>query len=73
MIELDYYKGDNTDPCIISVPKFNESVEFMRKAGYRNVSSRLYPGLRHEIHNETIKADVWKDLADELDTWLQNA
>lgn len=68
-----FFMAGEKDPCIISVPKFNEAVEFMRKAGYRNVSSRLYPGLRHEIHNETIKAEVWKDLADEFDTWLQNA
>lgn len=43
----------------------------MSQVGYRNVGSKLYPGMRHEIHNETAKADVWKDIADTLESWIQ--
>ena len=52
------------DPCIISETKFNQAVNRMRQAGYRNVHSRLYPGMRHEILNETDKITVWNDILD---------
>lgn len=54
------------DPCLMNRVKFDGAVENMRKAGYRNVSSRLYPGMRHEILNETGKEQVWSDIADFL-------
>ena len=50
------------DPCIISEAKFNQATERMRQAGYCNVHSRLYPGMRHEILNETDKITVWEDI-----------
>jgi alpha-beta hydrolase superfamily lysophospholipase len=52
------------DPCIISETKFNQAVNRMRQAGYSNVKSRLYPGMRHEILNEIDKITVWNDLLD---------
>ena len=61
--------GEN-DPCIISPQKFSEAVGFMRSVGYTDVSSHLYPGMRHEIHNETGKTRVWEDLAACLEGWL---
>lgn len=68
-----FFMAGEMDPCITSVAKFNDAVDFMRKVGYTHVSACLYPGLRHEIHNETIKAQVWKDLADQFDKWLRKA
>ena len=65
-----HFIAGEKDPCIISPSKFYEAVDFMRQVGYRNVTSRLYPGLRHEIHNEKTKADVWKDIADTIDSWI---
>ena len=35
------------------------SVELMRKVGYRDVRSRIFPGMRHEILNETGRHAVW--------------
>lgn len=32
------------------------------KAAGCNVSCKLYEGLRHEIHNETVKKEVWEDI-----------
>ncbi len=58
------------DPCIGSIRKFSAAVSFMRERGYRNVSSRIFPGMRHEIHNETGKEAVWDDIANTLGTWL---
>lgn len=50
------------DPCLVSRKKFSKAVEFIRKVGYKNVTSHLYPGMRHEILNETDKELVWKDV-----------
>ncbi len=50
------------DPCIISEKQFNKAVNFLRQRGYHNVSSKLYPGMRHEILNEVGKAEVWADV-----------
>lgn len=50
------------DPCRISDTAFDKSVEMMRRVGYRHVTAKLYPKMRHEILNETEKATVWKDV-----------
>ena len=49
------------DPCIISEQKFHRAAYQILKAGYRNVSSTIYPYMRHEILNEIDKETVWKD------------
>ena len=59
------------DPCIGSIRKFASAVSFFRERGYRNVSSKVYPNMRHEIHNETGKEAVWQDIANILGVWLQ--
>ena len=33
-------------------------------SGHTNVKMKLYPGLRHEIHNEKTNAEVYADIAD---------
>lgn len=58
------------DPCIVNLNKFSEAVSFLRSRGYREVTSKVYPGKRHEILNETGREEVWKDVQDRLDTWL---
>ncbi len=50
------------DPCIISAKDFTKAVDFMRKIGYTDVQSKLYPGMRHEILNERDKQQVWADV-----------
>lgn len=50
------------DPCIISKPDFQKAVDFMRDRGYYNVTSKLYPGMRHEILNERGKLEVWRNV-----------
>lgn len=54
------------DPCRISDKAWDASVEFIRGRGYRDVGGRLYPGMRHEILNETDRAAVWEDLLNTL-------
>lgn len=54
------------DPCMISKEKFEEAVTLLKDAGYQNVSSRIYPGLRHEILNESKRQTVYEDAAEFL-------
>lgn len=56
-----FVSGDK-DPCLVDTDRFDEAVGKMRKAGYRHVLQILYPGMRHEILNETGKEKVWADV-----------
>ncbi len=58
------------DPCIVSMKKFAQAVSFLRNRGYAQVTSKVYPKMRHEILNELGKEDVWRDVAEILGTWL---
>jgi Lysophospholipase len=50
------------DPCRTDDAHFQQAVEAMKKVGYSSVSSKLYPGMRHEILNETDKLTVWQEV-----------
>lgn len=50
------------DPCRISDKDFDAAVAKMRRIGYGSVDSKLYPGMRHEILNETDRITVWNDI-----------
>lgn len=65
-----HFIAGSQDPCITSIEAFSKAVRFIRQCGYPNVSSTVYPGLRHEILNETGKEDVWRDVANVLNSWL---
>ena len=52
------------DPCMINGKRFRMAVGTMQKAGYSDVRSKTYPGMRHEILNETGKEAVWGDILD---------
>lgn len=49
------------DPCMGSEKSFLAAVEAMRRQGY-SCDYKLYPGMRHEILNETEKMGVWEDV-----------
>ena len=34
----------------------------MKDRGYKNVTLKVYPGMRHEIHNEIGRQEVWDDI-----------
>ncbi len=59
------------DPCRTSDKDFGKAVDAMRDAGYKNVSSVSYDGMRHEILNERNKEKVWQEVLETLDTWLR--
>jgi len=54
------------DPCRTSDKAFQKAVDFMRERGYKNVNSKLYPGLRHEILLEKEAEMVYADVAEFL-------
>lgn len=60
-IPILFVAGEN-DPCIVSRDAYAQAVSFMKQQGYKNCDSKLYPGMRHEILNETKKETVWNDL-----------
>ena len=65
-----HFIAGSDDPCIVSIRKFSEAVSFLRARGYREVTSKVYPGLRHEILNEIGREDVFRDVLARLDGWL---
>ena len=61
------------DPCIGGEKGFADSVNTIKQAGYKRVSTRLYPHMRHEILNETDNQRVFKDIVRWLDSNLKTA
>lgn len=59
------------DPCMLSEEKFFEAIKSLENAGYRNITHKLYVGMRHEILNETDKIQVWNDISDHLTSWTE--
>ena len=62
---VHFISGSN-DPCRISDKAFHKAAELIRRVGYKNTTEKLYPGMRHEILNETDRQQVWKDILDLL-------
>lgn len=55
------------DPVIGGVKNFEKTVSFLRQRGYKNVESKLYKEKRHELLNEDIYLQVYKDVS----AWLE--
>ncbi|MDO4844606.1 MAG: alpha/beta fold hydrolase [Bacteroidales bacterium] len=54
------------DPCRISDKAIGKAADLMRQLGYKNTDLHLYPGMRHEILNETDRIQVWNDVLSKL-------
>lgn len=65
-----HFLAGSTDPCIITIDQFTKAVSFFRNRGYKQVTSKVYPGLRHEVLNELGKEEVWKDIETVLKSWV---
>ena len=50
------------DQVIKNEKKFIELKEFLKDIGYKNIESKLYKNLRHEILNEKEKSEVYNDV-----------
>ena len=58
------------DPCAPDEKGFNDAVERLRRDGYRNVTARMYPGMRHELLNHANRLEVYGDLLALFDSWI---
>ena len=81
MHDVSRYEGNNKrlpiaffagkeDPCIGGAKGFADSVDTIKKAGYKRITTRLYPHMRHEILNETDYQRVYQDVVRWLDANL---
>ena len=50
------------DPVIQGKDKFEQLKQFLMGVGYKNVSSKLYPTLKHEILNEKENQMIYEDI-----------
>lgn len=57
------------DPCAPDEKGFNAAVECVRRDGYRTVTARLYPGMRHELLNHAERQMVYDDLLEVFEGW----
>lgn len=57
-----FFISGSEDPCRRSDKAFENAVKLMKEVGYTNVSSKTYPGMRHEILQEVGKEEVWDDI-----------
>lgn len=57
-----HFVSGSDDAVMDNEKKWNESVELLRQVGYKQVTSKLYEGLRHEILNETDNDEPFLDL-----------
>lgn len=50
------------DPCAVNMDEFKESANFMCQVGYENITTKIYPNVRHEILNDLSKDEVRNDI-----------
>lgn len=55
------------DPCAGGGRKFVKELQFMKSIGYRKVTGKMYPDMRHEILNETKKELVYENIYEYLE------
>jgi alpha-beta hydrolase superfamily lysophospholipase len=46
------------------------AVQHVKDDGYRTVTAKLYPGMRHELLNHTNHMDIYRDLLALFDSWI---
>ena len=57
-----HFVSGSDDAVLVNESKWLQSHNALREVGYKNVSGKLYHGLRHEIHYEPEKQMVFEDL-----------
>ena len=65
-----YFISGEDDPCMRSEDHLHRSAIRMVHAGYSDVTSAIYGGMRHEVLNETEKEYVWNDILRHITSWL---
>ncbi|MBR2622792.1 MAG: lysophospholipase [Clostridia bacterium] len=57
-----HFISGSDDAVLGSDIQWFKGIEALRKVGYQNVSGKLYEGMRHEIHNDLCKDEVYADV-----------
>ena len=57
-----HFLSGEEDSCAPDKAGFENAVQCMRRDGYRRVTSKLYPGMRHELLNHAEHQQVFDDL-----------
>ena len=57
-----YFFSGAQDPCAAGKKSFEKSADFMRRVGYKNVRTKMYENMRHEILNEPDHMQVYEDI-----------
>ena len=50
------------DPMMLNEKKFHAAAQNLCDRGYTNVTSAIYPSMRHEVLNEIGKEEVWDEI-----------
>lgn len=59
-----HFISGGDDPCRIDDAALNRAADFLRRQGYSDVDVKIYPGMRHEVLNETARDEVYKYILD---------
>lgn len=66
-----HFIAGSSDPCIVSQKAFSDAVNVMRDVGYKTVTGKLFPKMRHEILNEIGKERVYSDIVNNINKWCR--
>ncbi len=66
-----YMFAGQDDPCRGKDEGFQDSMNTLKSAGYKNIQSKIYPHMRHEVLNEIGHEQVFADTADWIDNTVQ--
>ena len=67
-LPVHFLSGEH-DPCAPDRKGFEAAVQRMKDDGYKTVTAKMYPGMRHEVLNHTERQIVFDDLAALFDRW----
>ncbi len=57
-----HFVAGSDDIMIVNDMKWYDAIEFLEKVGYKEITGKLYKGMRHELHNEFGKEEYFLDL-----------
>ena len=62
-LPIKFFSGED-DPCTGGSKGISDSIARLSRAGYIDITNKVYPHMRHEILQEKEKETVYKDMAD---------
>ena len=82
MHQVELYSGENPtlpilfvagqeDPCIGGMEGLEDSMNTLKEAGYKNITFKLYPNMRHEILQEEDRERVYRDIKNWIDQRIE--